>query len=92
MGDGTPREGQTDRICRIRCIKVNPDFLFHIPGTSGMFTYDELDRRTRIPKRNPDGSRNEDYLPLPRIVELKEAKRGHPMGVMAWGMVVEKFG
>jgi hypothetical protein len=71
---------------------MQPDFLFHIPGMSGMFTYDELDRRTKIPKRNPDGSRNEDHLPLPRIVELKEAKRGHPMGTMPWSMVMAKFG
>ena len=71
---------------------MNPDFLFHVPGTKGMFEYDELVRRTSLPRKNPDGSRNEDYLPTPRIIELKEARHGHPLGSMPWSIAMAKFG
>ena len=62
-----------------------PDMLFHIPGTHGMFDYDELKRRTELPKKHPD------HLKIPSVVELKDAKRGHPMGRMAWSIAAAKF-
>ena len=68
-----------------------PDMLFHIPGTHGMFDYDELKRRTELPRRLPTGEPNPEYIRPPAVVELKDAKRGHPMGRMAWSIAAAKF-
>lgn len=51
-----------------------------------MFELDEIKRRNNLPKDDPE------HLRLPRIVELKDCRKGIPMGSMPWDTAVMKFG
>jgi len=64
---------------------MKPNFLFHVPGTKGMFELNEIQRRTALPKKDPD------YMRLPAMVEIKDCKNGTPMGTMPYGAAVAKF-
>jgi hypothetical protein len=64
---------------------MKPDILFHVPGTKGLFDYDEIVARTKLPKKDPD------YIPLPKVVIPAYAKSGHLLGEIPFSVVPFKY-
>lgn len=69
---------------------MKPDFGFHIPGVKGLFDYDEIVRRTQLPKRNPDGTLNQEHIKTPAVLEM-ETTRGQRLGKIPWHIAAIKF-
>ena len=60
-------------------------FLFHVPGTNGLFDYKEAQRRSSLPKKN------KNHIALNKIVDVKDCKTRTYVGSMPWGTAAAKF-
>lgn len=64
---------------------MKPNYMFHIPGTKGIFELAEIQRRASLPKKD------KEHLKLPAVVRVKDIRTGTPLGCMAYDMALAKF-